>query len=442
MAREEVQVQARSTVVPSYPTPTFYHPLCDLVTATKDLYMHSIYYFSDNQSCSAEGKKIASLKISLSAVLSQYPVVSGRLRAQESGGLIIKCNDAGMRCLEASTKSSLREFLQAKEGILETELYPSEPKLMNHTLNSLAMIQITEFSCGGIAIGLSWSHAVADAFAMTLFMKAWGEVHRGQKIQIPPVIHSSLERQDQGDSRSLPRLVHDVFFPGKQASTGKEGRELRTVMLHFSAKAMQSFEREICNGSSEDGSSTNKSFVAITALLWRSISLARSQMTQPPSCIIFRENRKLQTPSLPDGYFGNALQIVTVSDHSMAGELSQTAKLLRERLDQVCGDHDEATRMAGDLQADALLCYWADLPFYEVELNFGKPIQVTCGVETPTRRESFFLQPASAAGDDPHSARSVDAVISLQPQHLQILLQDEFFLKFLKGRDNSRVVQD
>jgi hypothetical protein len=43
----------------------------------------------------------------------------------------------------------------------------------------LLMVQVIDFRCGGFIVGVTWSHAHADAAGMGQFLHAIGELSRG-----------------------------------------------------------------------------------------------------------------------------------------------------------------------------------------------------------------------------------------------------------------------
>ncbi|KAF8701677.1 hypothetical protein HU200_033443 [Digitaria exilis] len=42
----------------------------------------------------------------------------------------------------------------------------------------LLLMQVTEFSCGGFVLGVTWSHGIADGTGMAQFLQAVGELAR------------------------------------------------------------------------------------------------------------------------------------------------------------------------------------------------------------------------------------------------------------------------
>uniref|UniRef100_A0A166J9W3 Uncharacterized protein n=1 Tax=Daucus carota subsp. sativus TaxID=79200 RepID=A0A166J9W3_DAUCS len=98
-------------------------------------------------------------KTSIGIALSEKPVLAGRLRRAEDGGLELVSNDSGVRLVEARIALRLDEF----GGLRNKE---EERKQL-----------VTNFKCGAYAIGISCSILLADPFSMSSFLKRWSEIH-------------------------------------------------------------------------------------------------------------------------------------------------------------------------------------------------------------------------------------------------------------------------
>ncbi|XP_016647125.1 PREDICTED: protein ECERIFERUM 1-like [Prunus mume] len=81
----------------------------------------------------------------------------GRFQRSKSSRPYIKCNDCGVRFLEAQCDKTIEEWL-------EIELF----------FSPLVLFQMTHFRYGGISLGLSWAHVLGDAFAASDFFNGLG----------------------------------------------------------------------------------------------------------------------------------------------------------------------------------------------------------------------------------------------------------------------------
>ncbi|PSS32799.1 Protein ECERIFERUM 26-like [Actinidia chinensis var. chinensis] len=90
--------------------------------AMKLHYLRGIYYF-DSQAM--RGLTTMDIKEPMFTWLNHFYTTSGRLRRAESGRPYIKCNDCGVRFIEAHCTKTLEEWLEIKdEEALEKLLVP------------------------------------------------------------------------------------------------------------------------------------------------------------------------------------------------------------------------------------------------------------------------------------------------------------------------------
>jgi hypothetical protein len=75
-------------------------------------YIRSIYIFNSE---SVQNLSISDLKTPMFPLLDLYSHVSGRVRISESGRAFIKCNDAGVRIVEAQCDKTVGEWLDENE---------------------------------------------------------------------------------------------------------------------------------------------------------------------------------------------------------------------------------------------------------------------------------------------------------------------------------------
>ncbi|KAL0004444.1 hypothetical protein SO802_012005 [Lithocarpus litseifolius] len=84
------------------------------------------------------------------------------MAAQIMDNLYIDCNDEDVNYVEAKVKCSLSEFL---ESPTLSELNKFLPFELDEVNELPAVIQVTFFNCGGLAIGVLMSHRIVDALS-------------------------------------------------------------------------------------------------------------------------------------------------------------------------------------------------------------------------------------------------------------------------------------
>ncbi|RVW38079.1 Protein ECERIFERUM 26-like [Vitis vinifera] len=153
--------------------------------------IHMIFYYGNNPATSFDLGSVPGVAV---GGAFDVPGGDGRLIRGEDGNWVVNCNDAGVRVLRATVRTTLDEWLRSADGAEERDLTVWEDMAQDPTIWSPFRIQINEFEGGGIAIGLSCTHLHADPTCATLLLKSWSEAHRREAIAHPPFFHSSALR--------------------------------------------------------------------------------------------------------------------------------------------------------------------------------------------------------------------------------------------------------
>lgn len=116
----EVVYLCKRTVVSSLSMwPGELHRLSVLDCTMEPYSLRAVYYYPR---CPPAAGTISKLKESLAELLNTYRPVSGRLHRTAEGRWAVKCNDAGVRIVEATAKGSVEEWLRTVEREKEMKL--------------------------------------------------------------------------------------------------------------------------------------------------------------------------------------------------------------------------------------------------------------------------------------------------------------------------------
>uniref|UniRef100_A0A6V7QXF9 Protein ECERIFERUM 26-like n=1 Tax=Ananas comosus var. bracteatus TaxID=296719 RepID=A0A6V7QXF9_ANACO len=209
--RGRVTVVAKSTAVGVKPVRAGKtHPLSAPDHAMGRHTLHLVYYYRPSPALDRER-----LLESLSEVLSYYPAMTGRLTWQHhdpqeetagAGAWVVKCNDAGVRMVDARADATLEEWLRTASDEEEMELAYWEPMGPEPYVWSPYYIQITEFKDKGYGVGVSCTHMHGDPTCVAVFLKAWSDAHRRATIPDypPPPLLSLKSANANADTNSPP----------------------------------------------------------------------------------------------------------------------------------------------------------------------------------------------------------------------------------------------
>lgn len=108
----EVTYICKRTVVSTKPVqPGKYYHLSVLDRLMENNHLRIVYYYR-SKGGSKSGELTKKLRESMSEVLTCFPIVTGRLQKNPEGQWMIKCNDAGVRTVEARARGSVDDWLR------------------------------------------------------------------------------------------------------------------------------------------------------------------------------------------------------------------------------------------------------------------------------------------------------------------------------------------
>ncbi|XP_028779024.1 vinorine synthase-like [Neltuma alba] len=125
------------------------------------------------------------LKKSLSQVLTHYYPLAGRLI---TNNLVVDCNDEGVPYVETRVRCHLSTVIGNPSPADVRKLLPYD---MDEIVDTVLGVQFNVFDCGGIAVGVSLSHKIADALSYFEFIKSWAAMTRGESQPIKTHFQSS-----------------------------------------------------------------------------------------------------------------------------------------------------------------------------------------------------------------------------------------------------------
>ncbi|WVZ83357.1 LOW QUALITY PROTEIN: hypothetical protein U9M48_030515 [Paspalum notatum var. saurae] len=252
---------------------------------------------------------VETIKRALSRALHHYQPVAGCLDGE--GG--IACTGEGVAFVAASASCALDE---AMATLQEMDLTSRFPGVFCCDTDPLLLVQVTEFSCGGFVVGVTWNHLLADGAGIGQFLCAVGELARGvsppsiapvrlwdDALQaLPPtVVTTQRSTVDNNGSRYLVR--HDIAVPVSLVSRIK----------------------------GESGGCT--AFEAVAAVIW----WCRIFDGDAPAPLCFPCNVRTLVGA-GDGYYGNCVvgQVVPATSGAVASRsVADLARLIRRAKENV-----------------------------------------------------------------------------------------------------------
>ncbi|KAL6504806.1 hypothetical protein OROHE_023564 [Orobanche hederae] len=314
----EGEIMARENVRPSSPTP---HNLQTYKLSMLDQIVPSML----------------KLKRSLSVVLSRFYPLAGRVN---DDGQSINCNDQGVPFTIVKfpgLKLSDDILCKKPDEDLPRHLLPCEIAWDAEQCpdSSVALIQVSYFDCGGIAIGLVFWHKIVDATAIGYFVTSWADTTRGDS------------------SRAVcPNYISQNVFPPKQINHAMR-RYVFDAPAISKLKSISAVDRPT-------------RVEVVSALIWKCFMAASLANGNSASVLTHAVNlRSRAEPPFPTECFGNfpGLAATSARNGSSFG-IGQLVREMREAIRKIDGGF--VNRLHGDEglwgYRENLRLTWSDIP--------------------------------------------------------------------------------
>ncbi|XP_042458281.1 acyl transferase 9-like [Zingiber officinale] len=304
------------------------------------------------------------------ALVPYYPI-AGRIVQSEGCEPRIECTREGLWFVATSANCSLADvnYLERPMMLEQNDILPYT-ELETSPANTLMMIQVTEFTCGGFLIGLRFNHASADGLGSAQVISAIGDLARG----LPePTIKPVWNRDSYPNPKIKPAPLPDLPKLALEYSA-----------VDFPTHYINQLKKQYMEHSNGKWCST---FDIIIAKVWQ--CRTRAIYSDPDVNIrmcFFASSRHIL--KIEKGYYGNSIFPVKVSTTSgKVNNLSvvEIVDLIKEAKDQMAVDvlkwaNDEFEVDPFGMTFNYETIYvsdWTKLGFSEVDYGWGAPMY--CG---------------------------------------------------------------
>ncbi|KAF8651312.1 hypothetical protein HU200_063567 [Digitaria exilis] len=264
---------------------------------------------------------VQSLRSSLGATLATHAPLAGKVHCLADTGEVAICSSTedggGVRFVVAETDADARRLARDEDhNALTFERLVPEVDMTSLPAPVLA-VQATRLGGGGLALGLTVHHAVADGRSLWRFVEAWATTCRGDAPpQPPPCFDRSRVRMPGGDD--LARTILRKYAPDLPVVTMPEA--LHQDRLRFTRRTITLDAPQIARlketivrvaEEAQGGAPMRRApstFVAVIALVWTCAVRGRSI---PPDddvfLFFFADIRDRLDPPAGADYFGACL---------------------------------------------------------------------------------------------------------------------------------------
>ncbi|KAI3895319.1 hypothetical protein MKX03_035820 [Papaver bracteatum] len=377
------------------------------------------------------------LKDALSKVLVYYPHLAGRFIKDDLGRTCIILNNAGVRITETYIPVTLAEQLP----------FINPSKDVNHLLppvegvEEMLQIQLNRYACGGLVIGETSHHRVADGQSMSLFFVAWARMVRGLDLELLPY----HDRLAVSQPRNPPNIEFDHASIEFKKSTVNPDTTLvfssiETLMINYSTEFIKNLKAKVL-GENCNPHQIYSTFECLLSHIWKKTTQARGLNPEESTQVRVSVNGRARIkPAVPMEYFGNlvlwaypTLKVKELLQESHA----YVSKVIHDEVIRVDSryfksfiDFGAATKdvdnEGDDLEATApefgnTLCpnlevdSWLRFQFHDLDFGGGSPCEMF-PPNIPVEGLIIFLPTCTGDG-------GVDVVISLLREHVPLFKQ-------------------
>ncbi|XP_039113786.1 tryptamine hydroxycinnamoyltransferase 1-like [Dioscorea cayenensis subsp. rotundata] len=421
----EVKVTS-STILPS---PTSHHsdiPLTIFDRFAANIHIYVIYAFTPPTPSNAD------LISALSKTLVYFPTLTANLSTDCHGRPCVSVGgpheDRGALVVEATVLSKLEDHLPLTPSPDLRLLHPDaeNPK-------HLLQVQLNRFQCGGLVIGLTSHHRVADGRSMCAFTIAWGKILRGVPIDPLPFYDQPWLKPRNPPLVQFDHWGSEFIHLSPQSNefiitrTDVDPSEITNLLLHFSPDFITKLKAQT-NKLSTDKHTT---FETLLGYLWRKMTIARQLDDEECTTLSVSVNgrRRLQ-PTVPPEFFGNLVLNAYPKAKAKAlieGGAATAAGIVREGLRFIGEDYFQSFIDFGEVYGDRDLvpCFekdgnvlspkievdgWLGLGFDEVNFGGGGKLCAFLPTWVPFEGLLIFSPSLSQSG-------GVDVFVSLLEKH-------------------------
>ncbi|OAY38894.1 stemmadenine O-acetyltransferase [Manihot esculenta] len=430
----EVKIVSRELIKPSSPAAQSQKPykLCLLDQLTPHYYTPMILFYLMNPSHSTIA--LSHLKNSLSKTLNLYYPFCGRIRDD----LYIDRFNEGVPFLEAQVNCRMSDFLRHHDIEYLNHFLPCQPFTKESDMNTpLLAVQVTMFTCGGIAVSMCASHKLCDGNTGRAFINTLASVSLGDLngVSLPNLSEASLFFPP---TTKFPQnhlsLMDSLWFT--------EGNYI-TRRFVFDAKAIAALR-----ANAEEKLKARPSRIeTISCFIWKccmAASKAVSGSTKPSILLEAMNLRPHTKPPMSNSSIGNLFWWAPAVAHpnDTNTEMHELIKLASEAIKLYKSDFSQALQGDGGLetmsehlnQLEELVSLekadifaftsWCYLGLTKLNFGWGEPYWFAfMGKVGPAFRNLTLLI-------ETKDGKGIEAWITLDKEKMSIVENDPEFLAF------------
>lgn len=244
-------------------------------------------------------------------------------------------------------------------------------------------LQITNFKCGGLALGFSWAHLIGDVSSAATCFNKWAQILSGKKPE-PTVLTPENKPLHEGHSpagAAAPRSVKQVG-PIEDHWLVPTGRDMACYTFHVTDPTLKKLQQQ--------APGTTGTFELVAALMWQTVAKIRGEVdtvTVVKNDVAARSGKAL----------GNEMKVGYVEASGSSPAKTDVAELAALLAKGVVDETAAVAAFAGDVLvyggAHLTLVDMEQVDFYGLEIKGQRPVHVEYGMDGVGEEGAVMVQP-------------------------------------------------
>lgn len=288
-----VRISKKELIAPVLPVQEHWLPLSnlDLLLPPVDFSVFFCYRNHNNEGF------VGVIKKALAETLVTYYALAGEVVANSSGEPELLCNNRGVH------------FFQAHANVHLTDLNLYNPdetvhgKLVPLNKDGVLTVQVTQLTCGGVVVGCTFDHRVADAYSANMFLVSWAEMAQSKPISTTPCFRRSLLNPRRPGC--INPVLDDMYATISSLPPPNDSACLISRIYYVTLDQLNHLQ-SLCNFK------TTK-LESFSAFLWKLIAATHNKNAKMGIVVDGRtrlqSRNQVQDHLLMSSYFGNVLSI-------------------------------------------------------------------------------------------------------------------------------------
>ncbi|XP_047318931.1 stemmadenine O-acetyltransferase-like [Impatiens glandulifera] len=319
-----------------------------------------------------------------------------------------------------------------------------------HEDERLLGVQANIFKCGGLALGVSWSHNICDAFCLVNFINSWASLARGKEITPPTTISASIfppvdnlpmfGNNSSSSSSDINNIDETNKNIANEENNKNEGKKVvvTTKVFRFSGASISSLKDKYSEKGRPELIPT--SVEALSTFIWT--RFYESKKTQSSRYVITQtvNLRKKADPGLKlDSCIGNVCQFVVLHPDLELVDGSSgygIVRRMRAAIRKFDGEYVKKLEkgdaslffegfMDSFIEGTSMFMFSSmnRFPYYDADFGWGRPIWVSYGHFDFSNMAAIF---PTESGDG-----SVEVWLTMKEDDMKDLQLDQQFLNVI-----------